>query len=771
MSNNYVDLLDTHESSKVPTAEPAMRAVHLSIQGMTCASCVGRVERKLRKIGADASVNLPLESARVLVPDTLSDQQIIDTVNAAGYSASLKTTATVENSVPTRDTLLPRLWVAIVLSLPIFCISMVPALQFPHWGWAVAVLTLPVATWCAAPFHSAAFKAARHGSSTMDTLVSLGVISAYGYSLVQLLLNPMLTAHVHTGHHAPLYFDSASMVTAFLLAGRVVEHRTRAKSSQALKALLALAPAQATLLRTDKSGTTREIVIDAADIVPGDIFLVRPGEQIATDGTVLEGASAVDCSMLTGESVPVSVSVGDDITGGTVNTSGALRILAERVGAETTLAQMTALVSKAQESKAPVARLADRVSAVFVPTILLLALLTLIGWLVFSGDVSSAFNAAVSVVLIACPCALGLATPTALLAGTGRGSQLGILISNARALEGAGSVDTVVFDKTGTLTSGSMSVVHAARFRAIDLGIAPLLDSKMLALAATAESLSEHPIARAIVAASEDSSSPNAYSYSASDFEGVPGGVSALVHSAVEDGSSLQQSVMVGSPRFVRERGVRLIDSYLKIVENLQQQGLTVVILAVDGQPAGVLCLQDTLKPDAARAVELVQAAGIEVHLASGDAPGVVSSLAEQLGIAPERVHAQMTPADKAELIATLQAAGRRVAMVGDGVNDAPALAGATVGIAMAAGTDVAAASADVVLMRSDVLSVVRALRLSRATLGTIRSNLWWAFGYNLVAIPVAMAGLLNPMVAGAAMAASSVLVVANSVRLTRFDR
>ncbi|MDO5749700.1 MAG: heavy metal translocating P-type ATPase [Rothia sp. (in: high G+C Gram-positive bacteria)] len=753
-----------------------MRVVHLNIEGMTCASCVGRVERKLRKVGADASVNLPLESARVLVPDTLSDSQVVDTVNAAGYTATLKSADTPADTQAQSDPLLSRLWVSIALSVPIFLISMVPALQFPHWGWVIALLTVPVATWCAAPFHSAAFKAARHGSSTMDTLVSLGVISAYGYSLAQLLMDPALTAHVHAGHHAPLYFDSASMVTTFLLAGRVIEHRTRAKSSQALKALLALAPAQATLLRTDKGGTTREIVIDAADIVPGDVFLVRPGEQIATDGTVLEGASAVDESMLTGESVPVSVQAGDDVTGGTVNTSGALTVRAERVGAETTLAQMTALVTAAQESKAPVARLADRVSAVFVPTILVLALLTLIGWLVFSGDASSAFNAAVSVVLIACPCALGLATPTALLAGTGRGSQLGVLISNAQALEGAARVDTIVFDKTGTLTSGAMSVVRAADFESFARSTEPIIDAAILARAAAVERLSEHPIARAIVAAADSLDSSAGRIASAgepvvSDFEGVPGGVSALVETPLECESSIEQRVLIGSPRFVSERGVSLSDDQQSRIKNLQDQGLTTVIMAYDSQAIAVICLQDSLKPDALETVQQLRELGIQPHIASGDAPATVAAVARELNIAPEHVHAQMTPADKAQLVNELQAAGHRVAMVGDGVNDAPALASATVGIAMAAGTDVAAASADIVLVRSDGLSVTRAVRLARATLGTIRSNLLWAFGYNVVAIPVAAAGLLNPMIAGAAMAASSVLVVANSVRLTRFER
>ena len=800
------------------------RIIHVDIQGMTCASCVGRVERKLRKIpGVDPAVNLPLESARVIVPEGVSDEQIVETINNAGYTAHLKngpragagTNASAsggghQHSTPSMTGgFTDRIIYATILGVPIFLISMFPAFQFPNWGWVVAILTAPVAFWCAAPFHRAALINARHGSSTMDTLVSLGVVVAYFYSLAQLLMNPALTAHVHhaggsfwsmfTGHHAPLYFDSASMVTLFLLIGRAIEHRTRHRSSEALRTLLSMGAKEATLLRTDKQGVTKQVQVPVEDLMPDDLFLVRPGEKIATDGVVVEGTSAVDASLLTGESVPVEVHPGDTVTGATVNTSGSLTVRATRVGTETTLAKMGELVASAQETKAPIARLADRVSAVFVPVILTISALTLVGWWLVSGDGAAAFNAAVSVLVVACPCALGLATPTALLAGTGRGWQLGILIRNAQVLEATSTVDRVVLDKTGTVTTGEMSVAFYGTFgdyeSAGDLaGISPeSTDSKnerslsVLRDAAAVEALSEHPIARAIAGfareqgvLAEGASAPNV-----SDFEGVPGGVRGVLSGAGDDDESgTPQLVVVGTPEYLQAAGAQLSEAQLALLDQARRAGLTTVVVARGEapndevaedapalQPVGMISVADTPKPEAAETMSQLRELGMEPILLTGDAPQVAQAVASQVGISADNVYAGVTPEGKSQVVRQLQEAGHRVAMVGDGVNDAPALALAELGIAMGSGTDVAAEAADIVLTRSDIASVVTALRLSRATLRTIKSNLFWAFAYNSVAVPVAVAGLLNPMIAGAAMAFSSVFVVLNSMRLTAFRK
>lgn len=800
------------------------RIIHVDIQGMTCASCVGRVERKLRKIpGVDPAVNLPLESARVIVPEGVSDEQIVETINNAGYKAHLKNGPRVgaatdasasdgggQHTTPSmKGGFTDCIIYATILGVPIFLISMFPAFQFPNWGWVVAILTAPVAFWCAAPFHRAALINARHGSSTMDTLVSLGVVVAYFYSLAQLLINPALTAHVHhaggsfwsmfTGHHAPLYFDSASMVTLFLLIGRAIEHRTRHRSSDALRTLLSMGAKEATLLRTDKQGVTKQVQVPVEDLMPDDLFLVRPGEKIATDGVVVEGTSAVDASLLTGESVPVEVHPGDTVTGATVNTSGSLTVRATRVGTETTLAKMGELVASAQETKAPIARLADRVSAVFVPVILTISALTLIGWWLISGDGAAAFNAAVSVLVVACPCALGLATPTALLAGTGRGWQLGILIRNAQVLEATSTVDRVVLDKTGTVTTGEMSVAFYGTFgdyeSAGDLsGISP--DSagsknerslSVLRDAAAVEALSEHPIARAIAGFAREQGvlAEGASAPSVSDFEGVPGGVRGVLSGAgdgAENGAS--RLVVVGTPEYLQAAGAQLSEGQLALLDQARRAGLTTVVVArgeapngeapnstPDPQPVGMISVADTPKPEAAETMTQLRELGLEPILLTGDAPQVAQAVASQVGISADNVYAGVTPEGKSQVVRQLQEAGHRVAMVGDGVNDAPALALAELGIAMGSGTDVAAEAADIVLTRSDVASVVTALRLSRATLRTIKSNLFWAFAYNSVAVPVAVAGLLNPMIAGAAMAFSSVFVVLNSMRLTAFRK
>ena len=804
------------------------RIIHVDIQGMTCASCVGRVERKLRKIpGVDPAVNLPLESARVIVPEGVSDEQIIETINNTGYTAHLKngpaagtgTNASASggghhHSTPSMTGgFTDRIIYAAILGVPIFLISMFPSFQFPNWGWVVAVLTAPVAFWCAAPFHRAALINARHGSSTMDTLVSLGVVLAYFYSLAQLLMNPALTAHVHhaggsfwsmfTGNHAPLYFDSASMVTLFLLIGRAIEHRTRNRSSEALRTLLSMGAKEATLLRTDKQGVTKQVQVPVEDLMPDDLFLVRPGEKIATDGVVVEGSSAVDASLLTGESVPVEVHPGDAVTGATVNTSGSLTVRATRVGAETTLAKMGELVASAQETKAPIARLADRVSAVFVPVVLVISALTLVGWWLVSGDGAAAFNAAVTVLVVACPCALGLATPTALLAGTGRGWQLGILIRNAQVLEATSTVDRVVLDKTGTVTTGEMSVAFYGTFgdyeSAGDLsGISP--DStgsknerslSVLRDAAAVEALSEHPIARAIAGFAREQGVlvEGASAPSVSDFEGIPGGVRGVLSGAVDGAESgteygTSQLVVVGTPEYLQAAGAQLSEAQLALLDQARRAGLTTVVVARGEapndeaaedapalQPIGMISVADTPKPEAAETMAQLRELGMEPILLTGDAPQVAQAIASQVGISAENVYAGVTPEGKSQVIEKLQAAGHRVAMVGDGVNDAPALALAELGIAMGSGTDVAAEAADIVLTRSDVASVVTALRLSRATLRTIKSNLFWAFAYNSAAIPVAVAGLLNPMIAAAAMAFSSVFVVLNSMRLTAFRK
>ena len=771
------------------------RIIHLDVQGMTCASCVGRVERKLRKIpGVDPAVNLPLESARVIVPADITDEQIIETVNNAGYTASLKTevrdAASEETTNARNGGLGWRIVVALLLSVPIFLISMFPTFQFPHWGWMLALITLPVAVYSAEPFHRAALTNARHFSSTMDTLVSLGVIVAYLYSLAQLFMNPGLTEHVHpmhgsildmflSGNHAPLYFDSASMVTLFLLIGRAIEHRTRTRSSEALRTLLSLGARTATLLRTDKRGTTREVQIPVEDLLPGDEFLVRPGEKIATDGTVIAGSSAVDASLLTGESVPVEVSAGDAVTGATLNTSGSLTVRATRVGSETTLAKMGELVAAAQETKAPIARLADRVSAIFVPTILVISLLTLIGWLVVSHDVPRAFNAAVSVLVIACPCALGLATPTALLAGTGRGSQLGILIRNAQVLETTHTVNRIVLDKTGTVTEGTMRVARFGTFDDFTDVTADNASSKsersvsILSDAAAVEALSEHPIAHAIARFATENY--GAFLGTVENFEGVPGGVRGELVPADTDGES-RRLVLVGTPEYLLQAGVALTEKQHQMLAQARSEGLTTVAVAraigtKDPLPVGLIALADSPKPESAQAIAELHELGLEPVLLTGDAPEVAQAIASSVGINPENVFAGVTPERKSEVIAQLQDEGYRVAMVGDGVNDAPALARADLGVAMGSGTDVAVQASDIVLMRSDMRAIPTSLRLSRATLHTIKSNLFWAFAYNTIAVPVAAAGLLNPMIAAAAMAFSSVFVVLNSMRLTRFER
>ena len=657
------------------------------------------------------------------------------------------------SSLRSPESLRRRLLVAAALSLPVFVISMLPGFQFPHWGWVVAALSLPVVTWAAWPFHRSAAVNARHLTSTMDTLVSLGVSAAYLFSLWNLLREPGMTAGAMLGHAMDmsghqLYFETGALVTAFLLLGRYLEARAKARSGEALRALLELGAKDAVVLRDGV-----ETSVPAEQLRPGDLVVVRPGEKIAADGVVVDGRSAVDTSLLTGESLPVEVEVGDTVTGATINTNGRLLVEATRVGADTTLAQMGRMVSRAQASKAPVARLADRISGVFVPVVLVIALATLAGWLLLTGDVNASFVAAVSVLVIACPCALGLATPTALLTGTGRGAQLGILIKGAEVLEDTRTVDTVVLDKTGTVTSGQLSVAAVTP-------VSGYSRDQVLDLAATVEQHSEHPIARAVAAATP-------HRFPVSGFVSAPGGG---VRAHVADGMH-SRSVVVGRTTWLSENGVRLDGAQLDALRRAQEGGFTTILVAVDGALVGFVDLRDTVKDDAREAVARLKELGLRPMLLTGDNEPVARAVAAEAGIAAEDVVADVSPEGKVAVVRDLQDDGRVVAMVGDGVNDAAALAQADLGIAMGAGTDAAIEAADITVVRSDVGSVPTAIALSRRTLSIIKSNLFWAFAYNTVAIPVAAAGLLNPVIAGAAMAFSSVFVVLNSLRLRSFGR
>ncbi|MGL3805719.1 heavy metal translocating P-type ATPase [Paeniglutamicibacter sp. R2-26] len=756
------------------------RIVELDIQGMTCASCVGRVERKLGKIeGVEASVNLPLESARITVPEDVSDEQLIATVQSAGYQANVKADryapaapaahahaaagpnvdapgADEPHSMPgmnhagepTGNDLKKRLVVAAIFTAPLFVISMVPAAQFPHWGWVALALATPVVFWSAWPFHRAAAINARHFASTMDTLVSIGVLAAYFFSLWQLVTDPNITAHVgmSMSDHA-LYFETAGVVATFLLLGRYLEARAKSRAGDALKTLLDLGAKDATVLRDGV-----ETKIAASELAPGDEFVVRPGEKIATDGFVVTGHSAIDTALVTGESVPVEVGPDDTVTGATINTSGALLVRATRVGADTTLAQMGRLVSEAQTGKAPIARLADRISAVFVPIVLAIAVLTFVLWLVSTGDLDSAFAAAVAVLVIACPCALGLATPIGLLVGTGRGAQLGILIRGPQVLEDTRKIDTVLLDKTGTITEGNLAVTSATPEPGFD-------EAGLLALAGAAESGSEHPIAHAIVRAAR-AIAPLA---PAAAFTSAPGGgVRATVGS---------RTVVVGRESWLRENGIELRDGHRAALARAQQSGATSIMVGIDGTFAGLVNLGDTIKESSAAAIARLKELGLRPVLLTGDNKAVATQVAAAVGIAPEDVYADVFPDGKAQAVRELQGSGRVVAMVGDGVNDAPALAQADLGIAMGSGTDVAIEAADLTIMGNDLNQVAQSIELSRKTLGTIKMNLFWAFAYNTAGIPIAALGFLNPMIAGAAMAASSVLVVANSLRLRGFGR
>ncbi|WP_420123129.1 heavy metal translocating P-type ATPase [Nakamurella sp.] len=744
------------------------RTVDLEIQGMTCASCAARIEKKLNRMpGVEASVNYATEKAHVVLPDGTGVDDAIATVRATGYDASLPAppapAPTAGPGGEGRPDAEPevagwrqRLWVSAALTVPVVLLAMIPALQFTYWQWLSLTLAAPVVVWGAYPFHRAALTNLRHGAATMDTLISLGVLAAFGWSLYALFLGgagmPGMTMTFTLlpaagGGADEIYLEVASAVTVFILAGRYVEARAKRRSGAALRALLDLG-AKDVAVRRD--GREERVPVDRLAV--GDEFVVRPGEKVATDGVVVEGSSAVDTSLLTGEPVPVEVGPGDAVTGATVNAGGRLVVRATRVGADTALARIARLVEDAQSGKAPVQRLADRVSAVFVPVVIGLALATLAFWLLTGASPETAFTAAVAVLIIACPCALGLATPTALLVGTGRGAQLGILIKGPEILESTRRVDTVVLDKTGTVTTGAMRLV----------GVVPasgLAQDEVLRLAGALEDASEHPIARAIAAEARDRglTLPPVDGFASTQGLGVHG---------VVDG----HAVAAGRPAWLAQEWSQPLDADLAAaVDNARHDGQTAVAVGWDGAARGILLVADTVKPTSADAVAALRELGLRPMLLTGDHAAAAAAVAAQVGIDPADVVAEVLPAGKLARIAALQAPGRVVAMVGDGVNDAAALARADLGLAMGTGTDVALEASDLTLVRGDLRGAADAIRLSRRTLGTIKGNLFWAFAYNVAALPLAMAGLLNPLIAGAAMAFSSVFVVSNSLRLRRF--
>ncbi|MFJ6859790.1 heavy metal translocating P-type ATPase [Streptomyces werraensis] len=750
----------TAPEAPAAAGQPALSEVELLIGGMTCASCAARVEKKLNRMeGVTATVNYATEKARIAYPPGVEVADLITTVVRTGYTAE-------EPAPPRRDdeedtgsgtdpetaALRTRLVVSALLALPVVLLAMVPPLQFDHWQWLSLTLAAPVVVWGAAPFHRAAWTNLRHGAATMDTLVSVGTLAAFGWSLWALFLgdagepgmrHPFELTVSRTDGASMIYLEVTAGVTAFILLGRYLEARSKRQAGAALRALMELGAKDVTVLREG-----REVRVPAERLSVGDRFVVRPGEKIATDGTVVEGSSAVDASMLTGESVPVDVTVGDTVTGATVNAGGRLVVEATRIGADTRLARMAKLVEDAQTGKAQVQRLADRIAGVFVPVVLLIAAATFGLWLGSTGDTVAAFTAAVAVLIIACPCALGLATPTALMVGTGRGAQLGILIKGPEVLESTRRVDTVVLDKTGTVTTGRMSLraVHTAE--GTD-------ERELLRLAGALEHASEHPVARAVAAGAEErvGTLPEV-----ERFENVPGrGVRGRVEG---------REVAVGR---LSEVFGELPPELERAKEDAERAGHTAVVAGWDGVARGVLAVADAVKETSAEAVRELRALGLTPVLLTGDNRAVAEAVARTVGIDGDRVIAEVLPEDKADVVRRLQEEGRSVAMVGDGVNDAAALAVADLGLSLGTGTDAAIEAGDLTLVRGDLRVAADAIRLSRRTLATIKGNLVWAFGYNVAALPLAAAGLLNPMIAGAAMAFSSVFVVTNSLRLRSF--
>ncbi len=715
-----------------------MTTTDLRLHGMSCASCASKIEGSLNRLdGVAATVNFAIEQAHVEHDPQVSTDQLMRAVESTGYHASVIDHAQMNhgdamnhgdhtnsgdhmNHDLPEEQLRPRLIGSAILAVPVVALSMVMAWQFSGWQWWVLALATPIVFWGGYPFHSAALNSARHGTSTMDTLVSIGTLAAYFWSAFVVITGAATHGHGH------VYFEVAAAVTVFLLAGRYSEAKAKRSAGSALRALMSLGAKEATVLRDGD-----EVRISAAELVVGDVIVVRPGERVATDGTVIEGSSALDTSAMTGESVPADVSVGDAVLGGAVNTYGRILLRANQVGADTQLARMARMVADAQSGKASIQRLADRVSAVFVPVVLVIAALTLAGWLVTGHPATAAFTAVVAVLIIACPCALGLATPTAILVGTGRGAQLGVLIKKPQVLETVRGIDTVVLDKTGTVTTGRMSVSSLEAQPGEDADV-------VLARAAAIEAASEHPIAAAIV---HEARARGLTPAPVTEFANDPGtGVSGVVDGTV-----------------------------VRVTRAADSDGRTSVEVSWDGARRGVIRLADTVKPTSAEAIAELKALGITPMLLTGDNQAVAARVAAEVGIAATDVISGVSPSQKADAISALQARGRRVAMVGDGVNDSVALATADIGMAMGTGTDAAIEAGDITLVRGDLRTVPTALRLSSKTLRIIKQNLFWAFGYNAAAIPLAALGLLNPMIAGAAMAVSSVLVVANSLRLKRF--
>jgi Cu+-exporting ATPase len=748
-----------------PTATKATSSVDLVIGGMTCASCAARIEKRLNKLdGVTASVNYTTEQAKVTVPEGIGPDELIAQVEATGYTARLPQAAGTANGegadgAVERDVTAPlrtRLLTSVGLTVPVILLAMVPALQFDAWQWLSLTFAAPVATWGALPFHRAAWVNLRHGVATMDTLISVGVLAAFGWSIYALFWGSAgdigmthgfsWTAERGAGG-SQIYLEVAAGVTVFILAGRYFEARAKRRSGAAFRALLELGAKDVAVLR---DGSEVRIPID--QLAVGDRFVVRPGEKVATDGVVIEGTSAIDASLLTGEPVPVEVCPGDPVAGATVNAGGRLVIEATRVGADTALAQIARLVQDAQTGKAPVQRLADRISAIFVPVVIALAFATLGFWLTAAAtdSATAAFTAAVAVLIIACPCTLGLATPTALMVGTGRGAQLGILIKGPEVLESTRQVDTIVLDKTGTVTTGRMALADVVT-------TADTTVEEALRLAASLEDASEHPIAQAIAAGARARGIELTAVESFANTQGL--GVQGVVEG---------HAVVAGRERFLADWSLHLPDDLRAAKEAAEGEGRTPVLVGWDGAARAVLVVSDSIKDTSAEAVTQLRDLGLRPILLTGDNERSARAVATQVGI--DDVIAEVLPEDKVAVVSRLQAEGRVVAMVGDGVNDAAALARADLGLAMGTGTDVAIEASDITLVRGDLRSAADAIRLSRRTLATIKGNLFWAFAYNVAALPLAAAGLLNPMLAGGAMAFSSVFVVSNSLRLRRFQ-